>query len=115
MNYFNQPSKKDFSRSRQSPRPIAGAIEKVVRSIGISKSYHGWLVVLKWPDIVGEQIARVTKAVRFDDGVLFVAVPDSSWRQNLAMETEEILHKIQSYSFGRVVKQLRFVQGEKGS
>ena len=114
MSYYNQPSRQGYSKARKAPKPIAGVIEKVVKSLGISKSYHGWLVVSKWPEIVGEQIAKVAKAVRFDDGVLFVAVPDAVWRQNLAMETEAILQKIQSYPFGRAVNQLRFVQGEKG-
>lgn len=114
MNYNSQPPKRDYNKVRKAPKPIAGVIEKVVKSLGISKSYHGWLVVTKWPEIVGEQITRVAKAVRFDDGVLYVAVPDPSWRQNLAMETESILRKIRSYPYGRVVTQLRFIQGKKG-
>lgn len=114
VNYYNLPSRKDNSKARKAPKPIGGVIEKVVKSLGISKSYHGWLVVSKWSDIVGDQIAKVAKAVRFDDGTLYVAVPDAAWRQNLAMETEVILHKIQSYPFGCAVRRLRFVQGEKG-
>ena len=114
MNYYNRPLRRYNSKAHKAPKPIGGVIEKVVKSLGISKSYHGWLVVSKWSDIVGDQIARVAKAVRFDDGTLYVAVPDAAWRQNLAMETEVILHKIRSYPFGRSVHQLRFVQGEKG-
>ena len=112
--YYNQPSKRPQNKARKAPKPIAGVIEKVVKSLGIAKSYHGWLVVTKWPEIVGEQIAKAARAFRFDDGVLFIAVPDAVWRQNLAMETDTILQKIRSYPFGRVVTQLRFVQGEKG-
>ena len=114
MNYYSRPYRKDYSKARKAPKPIAGVIEKVVQSLGISKSYHGWLVVSNWPDIVGEQIARAARAVRFDDGTLYVAVPDAAWRQNLVMETESILRKIRSYPYGRAVRQLRFVQGEKG-
>ena len=114
VNYYNRPPRSHYSKARQAPKPIAGVIEKVVQSLGISKSYHGWLVVTKWPDIVGDQIARAAKAVRFDDGTLYVAVPDAAWRQNLAMETESILRKIRSYPYGRAINQLRFVQGEKG-
>lgn len=114
MYYNNRPSRQRNGKARKAPKSIGGVIEKVVRSLGISKSYHGWLVVSEWPEIVGEQIARVAKAFHFDDGTIFIAVPDAVWRQNLAMETDEILRKIRSYPFGRVVKQLRFVQGEKG-
>ncbi len=114
VNYYNRPYRKDYNKARKTPKPIVGVIEKVVQSLGISKSYHGWLVVSNWPDIVGEQIARAARAVRFDDGTLYVAVPDAVWRQNLVMETESILRKIRSYPYGRAVRQLRFVQGEKG-
>ena len=111
VNYYNRPSRKDYSKT---PKPIAGVIEKVVQSLGISKSYHGWLVVSNWPDIVGEQIAKAATAVRFDDGTLYIAVPDAVWRHTLMMKTESILRKIRSYPYGRAVRQLRFVQGEKG-
>ena len=114
VNYYNRPFRRTHNKAHKTPKPIAGVIEKVVQSLGISKSYHGWLVVSNWPDIVGKQIARAATAVRFDDGTLYVAVPDAAWRQNLAMETESILRKIRSYPYGRAVRQLRFVQGEKG-
>ena len=112
--YYNRPLKKPHNKARNAPRPIAGAVERLIDALGIAKSYHGWMVVTKWPDIVGEQIARAAKAFRFDEGVLYIAVPDASWRQNLVMETDTILLKIRSCPFGRVVTQLRFVHAEKG-
>ncbi|HWR84276.1 MAG TPA: DUF721 domain-containing protein [Candidatus Deferrimicrobium sp.] len=113
MHYQNRSTVKGKARYK-GPKPLGGVIENVVRSLGISNSYHGWLVVSKWPEIVGEHIAHATKAVRFEDGTLFVAVPDASWRQELAMQIDEIMQKIRSYPFGRAVTQVRFVQGEKG-
>jgi predicted nucleic acid-binding Zn ribbon protein len=98
----------------QQPKPIGGVIENVVRSLGISRSYHGWLVVSRWPDIVGEHIAKASRAFRFEEGTLYVAVPEASWRNELSLQIEDILKKIHSYPFGRVVKELRLVQGEKG-
>ncbi len=98
----------------KAPKPIGGAIEDAVRSLGISKTYHGWLVVTRWSEIMGPQIARRARAFRYDDGTLLIAVPDATWRQELAMQTDELLKKIRSFPFGRVVKQLRFVRGEKG-
>ena len=108
------PLRPDHKAARRAPKRIASVMENVVRSLGIATGYHGWLVVSKWAEIVGEPIARAARAFRFDDGVLFIAVPDAAWRQHLAMETDTILQKIRSYPFGRAVTQLRFVQGEKG-
>jgi predicted nucleic acid-binding Zn ribbon protein len=96
------------------PKPIGGVIDRVVQSLGISRSYYGWMVVWQWPEIVGEQIAARAKATRFEDGVVYVVVPDASWRHHLSLETEAILKKIHSLSYGRSVSQLRLVSGEKG-
>jgi predicted nucleic acid-binding Zn ribbon protein len=112
--YNNRPSRQSGKKAPTTPKPIAGVMENVVKSLGIARSYHGWLAVTKWPEIVGDQVAKVAKAFRFADGVLFVAVPDSVWRQTLSMQADDILQKIRSYPFGRAVIQLRFVQGEKG-
>lgn len=93
---------------------MANAIESAISALGLSTSYHGWMVVQKWPELVGESIANRAKAFRYDDGTLYVAVKDASWRQNLAMETETILAKIRSYPFGRSIKQIRLVASERG-
>ena len=86
----------------------------MIGSLGLSKSYNGWLVVTRWPEIVGEQIAKRAKAVRFDDGVLFVVVEDAAWRQNLSLEMDNIMAAIRSYPFGKAVKQVRLMGIERG-
>lgn len=101
-------------RPRSAPKPISGVMENLVRSLGITRPYHGWLIVANWPLIAGEQVARVARAVRFEDGVLYVAVAKDSWRQELAMQTDTILRKIHSYPYGKVVTELRLVRAEKG-
>ena len=112
MRYRKRPSGQEKSR-RPQPKPLGGALHNAVKSLGISRNY-GWLVVTKWPNIVGEQIARRSRAFRYDDGRLFIAVPDAPWRQELALQTDHLLKKIHTLPFGHVVKELRFVQGEKG-
>lgn len=103
-----------FSRSRVKPQPVGGILDKLVASLGLSQNYYGWQIVSLWPEIVGEHYARKSRAVKFAEGVLYVAVEDASWRQMMAMDTEKILGIIRSYPHGRVIKQLRLVWGEKG-
>ena len=86
-------------------------MDKVIRSLGLSRDYHGWKVVSKWPEIVGPIMAEQAHARRFRDGVLVVSVPDDSWRQELAMKTEEILRRIHALPFGRSVKKIRLDRG----
>ena len=103
------------NRSYRKPTPVSGVVASVIKSLGLTTKYNGWQVVIHWPEIVGEHIAQVSRAFRFDEGVLYVAVKDASWRQNLSMEIENILAKIRSYPYGRAVKQIRLVSGEKGN
>jgi len=96
------------------PKPIGGVIDKVIRSLGLSRSFYGWQIVSRWPEIVGEMIAKHATAFRYEEGTLFVAVPDATWRHTLSMQTEEILEKIHNLAGGKFVRRIRLVQGEKG-
>ena len=97
-----------------SIQPVSSIVEKMIRSFGISRSYYGWKAVMLWPEVVGETIARIAKAVRFEDGILYVSVPDAVWRQELTMQIESILSKIQSMPHGHVVKKIHLYGNEKG-
>jgi hypothetical protein len=110
----NPHGKVPSDRSKRHPKPISGVIGKVIASLGLSGSYNGWQVVNKWPEIVGNAIARKATAVRWEDGCLFVEVRDASWRQELAMKQDELLEKIHSLPYGRSVKEIRLVRGMKG-
>ena len=98
----------------QRPAVIGGIVDSIVASLGLKKQYYGWQMVARWPEIVGEHYARKSRAFRFADGVLYVAVADASWRQLLVMDSEKILHLIHGRPHGAVVRELRLVRGEKG-
>lgn len=88
-------------------------MDGIVASLGLTQQYHGWRMVSEWAEIVGEYYARRSRAFKFSEGVLYVAVEDAGWRQQMAMDTEKILKIIHAYPNGRVVKSLRLVRGEK--
>lgn len=113
-NRWNNTANQGSNRSANAPRRIGGVLDKLVASLGIARRYYGWQIVANWDKIAGEQAARVSKAVRFEDGVLFVAVPSDSWRQELAMQSDAILANIRRFPYGEVVTQVRFVRSEKG-
>lgn len=106
--------KPDVEKARSGPVKMSGIVDNILGTLGLRRNYHGWLVVSQWPRLVGEHYARKSHAFRFDDGVLFVACEDPIWRQEMAMDTEEILKIIHAEPYGRVVKSLRLVRGEKG-
>jgi predicted nucleic acid-binding Zn ribbon protein len=101
-------------QTMKEPARIGGAIGKLMQSLGLKRPYDGWQVVVNWPEIVGDEISSRAEAIRYENGTVFVVVPDDSWRQQLSLQTEMILEKIHSYPYGRAVKTLRLVKGKKG-
>jgi predicted nucleic acid-binding Zn ribbon protein len=104
----------DGNKKLKSPDKFSGVLAKIMSSFGLTNRYNGWTVVSKWSEIVGDEIAQKAKAINFEDGCLFVAVEDDSWRQELSMRTDEILKKIKEYPFGRAIKKIRLIHSGKG-
>jgi hypothetical protein len=102
-------------KNRAKLTPTAGIVDRIIGSLGLTRQYYGWQMVSQWPEIVGEFYALKTRAFRFDDGILYVAVEDASWRQQLSLDTRKILDLIHSFPHGDVVTDLRLVMGEKGT
>ncbi len=101
---------KNNAQKNKKPQPISGVLGKVMSSLGLSKTYNGWMVVEKWPQIVGKELAKRSKAIRFENGILYVGVSDDSWRQEISMKSDEIISQIHSYPFGRSIKQIRLIK-----
>lgn len=53
-------------------------------------------IVLAWPRVVGQSIAKISMARRFQDGRILVHVPDPLWRQELAFQKSAILARFQA-------------------
>ncbi len=80
----------------------------MTRRLGIDKTLSEYEVVTSWDAIVGEQIAKVTKAERLENGILFVSVATAPWRNELTMKRREIVARINGAVGKNVVKEIRF-------
>ena len=65
-------------------------------------------VLERWPQIVGEQIARVTSAERIDGGKLFIHVTRSTWRNELVFLKKALIEKINREMSQEIVKDIIF-------
>ncbi|MBC8063520.1 MAG: DUF721 domain-containing protein [Chlorobia bacterium] len=52
-------------------------------------------VLKDWPAIVGESMAARSCPDRYDHGVLWIAVEGSAWAQELRMQKDQILQKLE--------------------
>ena len=80
----------------------------LVNDLGIGPALAQYDVITSWPDVVGEQVARVTVAQRIDNGVLFIGVSSAAWRAELSMKRLAIIDKLNAKAGAYVVKDIRF-------
>ncbi len=91
---------------RKTPDRLDSIVTHLMQSLGLGKTYYGWQMVERWPEIVGMDIARVARAERFADGILTIIVEKDTWRQELEMQLDSILEKIRAVPGGSAVDRI---------
>jgi predicted nucleic acid-binding Zn ribbon protein len=79
-----------------------------VNGLGIQKKLQEYNAVVFWENVVGERIAQMTTATRILQGVLFVHVKTSTWRNELTLRKKEIIDKLNIVIGIDVVKDIKF-------
>ena len=89
-------------------RHISSSIKDVLAAGELAEGLAGWRAVEVWAEVVGEQVAGRSQAVRFDDGTLYVEVTNSAWVQELSFLRPRIVRQI-NQALGRdVVRTIHF-------
>jgi len=65
-----------------------------------------------WPEIVGEQLARVTRAKGVDEAALFVEVRSSAWLSELSMMKDHFLERVNARMGDADIERIVFVLAE---
>ena len=92
----------------RAPRPLAAALEDLVRDLGIERPMHEYAAVTSWNEVVGEQISKIARAERVDKGVLVVRVSSAPWRSELSLRKAEILRKLSERVGQGIIREIRF-------
>ena len=92
----------------RSIKPIGVALEELVGSLGIKKKLKEYDAITYWDSVVGQQIAKIASATRIAQGVLFVHVKTSTWRNELTLRKKEIINKLNSVVGLNAVKDIKF-------
>ncbi len=66
-------------------------------------------VLDSWNKLVGDNISKVSKAVRLENKILFVKIINSSWRSELFMFQKEIIIKFNVHFKKRVIDKIMFI------
>ncbi len=92
-------------------QPIGKILESVVRDLGLAKKLSEQRAVIEWPDVVGRRIAEHARAMRVDEGRLFVEVDSPVWSQELTLMRREILRQLNDRIGRKTVDNVHFVLG----
>ena len=93
------------------PTPLAEALEAWIGRSGLRKRLDLAEVVEAWPELVGPQIAAVTRALAVaPDGTLLVRVASNAWATELGLMTPRILARVNGAKQGRV-ERVRWLVG----
>ena len=66
---------------QKSPEKLRDILRGVLSNRGYLSACREAQVEQKWVQIVGERVAGVTECLDIRDGVLYIRVPSSAWRQ----------------------------------
>jgi predicted nucleic acid-binding Zn ribbon protein len=99
---------------RPGPARVDTVLAGVLEKHGVRKQVERIGVLDLWPDIVGEQLARVTRVKGLDEDALFVEVRSSAWLMELSMMKDDFLERVNGRLDGVELEKIVFVQGETG-
>jgi len=97
------PRTKETSRSRlyydgpgKTSKQMSALLPKLLSQIGQRFAVRPDLVLIAWPEVVGSRLASMTKAISFEDEVLFVRVNNST-----------LYSLLEQYDKPRIIQNLR--------
>jgi predicted nucleic acid-binding Zn ribbon protein len=82
-----------MSAKREGPLPVSRLIEGALRQFGLHDRLEERAALLRWREIVGDEIAGHSRAVDLVDGVLVLEADHGAWRQELTMLVPMIIEK----------------------
>ncbi len=87
-------------------------LSKVLEKHGLSEQVQRMEVLDLWPEVAGEQLARVTRVRGVEDAVLFIEVRNSAWLMELSMMTGDFLARVNERLGNVSLERIVFVQAE---
>jgi len=98
-----------MSDDQGSPERLAEVLSQFLKRSGMEARIKQSAVVTEWGQLVGPEIAAVTRALSIsDDGTLFVAVKNNAWMTELGMMERELLASVNRITSEKPILRLRW-------
>lgn len=99
-------------RKKAGPIRLATLLPDVLEEHGVLRQVQRAGVLDVWPELVGEHIARVTRARSVDDATLIVEVRNSAWLMELNMMKGDFLLRVNERMKETPLEKIVFVLAE---
>ena len=97
---------------RPGPTRVDVVVSSVLEKHGLREQVKRMEVLELWPEIVGEQLAQVTRAMSVADAALIVEVRNSAWLMELSMMKGDFLARVNERLGDVSLERIIFVQAE---
>ncbi len=94
--------------TKRGPKPLSKSLSILLKSLGIENRIKQNEIIVRWPEIVGEKLSKVTTADKIENVLLFVRVTNSAWRNELIYMKNEIINRIYSSLKTDLIRDIRF-------
>ncbi|MBT5874187.1 MAG: DUF721 domain-containing protein [Candidatus Latescibacteria bacterium] len=96
----------DRSKRKRKPESLGQAIAGLIKDLGIEHRLTEQSLISQWPELVGEKIARHTRAVICEGGKLFVEVDSAAWRHELVYMKAQIVEKLNREAGSTIIQEI---------
>jgi predicted nucleic acid-binding Zn ribbon protein len=98
----------DSARGGNAQR-IGDALATFLRRTGLGERVKQADVLARWPELVGPEVAAVTRAISIsDDGTLFAVARTAGWLNELTFMERELLENINRVSGSKPLRRIRW-------
>jgi predicted nucleic acid-binding Zn ribbon protein len=88
---------------------IGKALQGFIKNSGLEKVLDQQNLIEAWDDVVGEKISKNAKAKSIEYGVLKVKTISPTWRQELFLQKNEIIIKLNEKIKKKIIKDIKFI------
>ena len=88
---------------------IGKALQGFIKNSGLEKVLEKQSLIDAWDDVVGEKISKNAKAKSIEFGILKVETTSPTWRQELHLQKNHIINKLNDKIQKKIVKDIRFI------
>ncbi len=94
---------------RSDFKPINNALESILSKFNLKNSYEESLLFSRWSYLVGPQISKFSKPVKYENNILTINVNSDSWKAELKSKKKSLIEMINSSLDTITVEDILFI------